>query len=136
MTNEETKSSTRPCLIVVDDDGTIREMLRVGLENQYEVVCLSTGEKVIEAIDNSHPRLLVLDVNLPGGDGYEICERVRAEARLRKLPVLFITVRRDDGTFLKSLQSGGDAVLAKPFEIGAFREKVEYLLRNSSRQGH
>ena len=129
MTNLESKSSTRPCLIVVDDDGTIREMLRVGLENQYDVVCLSTGEGVIEAIDKFHPRLLVLDVNMPGADGYAICERVRAEARLRNLPILFITARRDDATFMKSLQSGGNAVLCKPFEIAAFREKVEYLLR-------
>lgn len=133
MTNLEAKSSsTRPCLIVVDDDGTIREMLRVGLESQYDVVCLPTGEGVIQAIDESHPRLLVLDVNLPGADGHDICEKVRAEARLRRLPILFITARRDDKTFLKSLQSGGDAVLAKPFEIAAFREKVEYLLGKRS----
>jgi DNA-binding response OmpR family regulator len=132
MINEEaTSTGTRPCLIVVDDDGTIREMLRVALEKQYEVVCLSTGEAVIEAIDRFHPRLLVLDVNLPGSDGYEVCERVRAEARLRRLPILFITVRRDDATFLKSLQSGGNALLAKPFEIEAFRDKVEQLLRGS-----
>jgi two-component system phosphate regulon response regulator PhoB len=133
MTNEDAArktgtSATRPCLIVVDDDGTIREMLRVGLESLYEMVCLSSGEAVIEAIDRHHPRLLVLDVNMPGADGYEICDRVRAEARLRRLPVLFITVRKDDATFLKSLQSGGNALLEKPFEIEAFREKVRQLL--------
>lgn len=130
MMNEgyEPRGARKPRLLVVDDDGTIREMLRASLESRYEVACLPRGEGVLAAIEESRPSLLVLDVNLPGCDGHEVCERVRAEARFRRLPILFITVRKDDATFLKSLQSGGNALLVKPFEIGAFREKVEHLL--------
>jgi DNA-binding response OmpR family regulator len=121
--------SDKPCLLVVDDDAIIREMLRTSLAIHYRVVCLPSGDGVIAAIDTFLPRLLVLDVNVPGGDGHEICERVRAEARFRRLPILFITVRKDDATFLKSLQSGGNSLVMKPFEIGEFREKVEFLLK-------
>lgn len=127
MTNNELDMS-RPGVLVVDDDSTIREMLRASLEAQYQVTCLPSGEGVLRAIEEFRPRLLVLDVNMPGGDGHAVCEKVRAEARNRKLPILFITVRRDDATFLKALQSGGDALLLKPFEIGTLREKLRYLL--------
>ena len=123
----------RPCLLLVDDDGTIREMLRISLDLHYRVICLPNGEGVIGAIEEFHPRLLVLDINLPGADGYEICEKVRAEARFRRLPILFTTVRTDDATFLKGLQIGGNSLILKPFEISAFRERVEYLLKANPR---
>lgn len=134
MTELETDSAraalpgAKPCLMVIDDDGTIREMLRVSLESRYTVVCLPSGEGVLREIEQSRPRLLVLDVNMPGADGHEVCEKIRAEARFRRLPILFITVRGDDATFLKSLQSGGNALILKPFEIGALRERIAHLL--------
>lgn len=118
----------RPCLLVVDDDEAIREMLRASLQLHYRVVCLPGGEGVVHAIEQSRPRLLVLDVNLPGMDGHEVCGAVRAEARFRRLPILFMTARKDDATFLKSLQSGGNALIVKPFGVGEFREKVADLL--------
>lgn len=125
---EEDADERRPCLLVVDDDDAIREMLRASLRLRYRVVCLPSGEGVLRAIEESRPRLLVLDVNLPGLDGHEVCGAVRAEARFRRLPILFMTVRKDDATFLKSLQAGGDSLIVKPFGVGEFREKVEELL--------
>jgi|GEM_PF-603973 len=120
----------RPCLLVVDDDGIIREMLRVSLESRYDVVCRSNGENVIHALEEVRPNLIILDINLPGGDGHKVCERVRSVAKYRSLPVLFMTVRKDNAAFLQSLQSGGDALIVKPFEIAALRERVEYLLKS------
>lgn len=118
----------RPRLLVIDDDSTIREMLRVSLELNYEVVCRANGDDVVHTIEDVRPRLLLLDINIPGADGHEICSVIRDEARFRRLPILFMTVRKDDATFLKSLQSGGDALILKPFEIGPLRERLAYLL--------
>lgn len=121
----------RPRLLVIDDDSTIREMLRVSLESHYEIFCRPNGDDVVHTIEEVRPRLLLLDINIPGADGHEICSAIRDEARFRRLPILFMTVRRDDATFLKSLQSGGDALILKPFEIGSLRERVAYLLSRS-----
>lgn len=132
MTSNE-KETGRPCLLVVDDDATIREMLSVALGGSYKVVCLPGGEGVLGAIELHRPSLLVLDVNMPGGDGYGVCERVREEARHRRLPILFITARTDDATFLKTLASGGNALVVKPFEVPAFRERVRLLLEGAAR---
>lgn len=120
--------SPRPCVMVIDDDSAIRAMLKTALEKDYSVVCFSNGDEVLRSIDIYGPRLLILDINLPGSDGYSVCRRVHLRAKSRKLPVLFMTIRKDDATFLKALESGGDAVICKPFEIGALRERIEYLL--------
>ncbi len=117
-----------PCVMVVDDDGAIRLMLQAALERQYAVVCLSNGEDVLRAMETHSPKLLLLDINLPGSDGYEICAKVRDHAKAKQLPVLFMTVRKDDASFLKSLAAGGDALICKPFEMADLREKMEYLL--------
>lgn len=122
--------ASRPCLMVVDDDSSIRAMLQTALERDYSVVCLHNGEQVLGSIEVHAPRLLLLDINVPGSDGYDICSRVRQQARLKKLPVLFMTIRKDDATFLKALESGGDAVICKPFEISALRERIEHLLKS------
>ena len=120
--------SPRPCVMVIDDDSAIRAMLQTALEKDYSIVCFSNGDQVLRSIDIYAPRLLVLDINMPGSDGYDICRRVRTRAKSKKLPVLFMTIRKDDATFLKTLASGGDAVICKPFEIAALRERIAYLL--------
>ncbi len=122
--------SPRPCVMVIDDDSAIRAMLQTALEKDYSVVCFSNGDQVVRSIEIYAPRLVILDINFPGSDGYDICRRVRMHAKSRNLPVLFMTIRKDDTTFLKTLESGGDAVICKPFEISALRERIEYLLRS------
>lgn len=128
---QRSEEAERPRLLVIDDDSTIREMLRVSLELHYEVFCRPNGDDVVRTIEDVRPRLLLLDINIPGADGHEICSAIRDEARFRRLPILFMTVRKDDATFLKSLQSGGDALILKPFEIRSLRERVAYLLSRS-----
>ncbi|MDE2313707.1 MAG: response regulator [Elusimicrobia bacterium] len=128
LSRDEPAAGRLPCVMVVDDDGAIRLMLRTALEKQYAVVCLSNGEDVLSAIETHSPKLLLLDINLPGSDGYEICAKVRDRAKMKKLPILFMTVSKDDASFLKSLAAGGDALICKPFEMVDLREKIEYLL--------
>lgn len=119
----------KPCVMVVDDDGAIREMLKIALSAKYDVVCLSHGEGVAELVDTCRPGLILLDINLPGTDGFSICQSLRSRAKSRRIPILFITVRQDDESFVASLDAGGDSVLAKPFEIPELKRKIEYLLR-------
>lgn len=121
----------RHCVMVIDDDSTIRATLQAALERKYGVVCLSQGEEVLESIESHSPNLLILDINIPGSDGFEICKAVVAKAKLRKLPILFMTVRKGDKSFLNSLRAGGNSVIAKPFEISALRAKMEYLMQRN-----
>ena len=126
MGNEKNRSR----LLVIDDDSTIRAMLETALGTQYDVLSLPNGDEVLKTLVSYSPNLLLLDINIPGSDGFEICERVRAQAKLKRFPILFMTIRKDNRAFLKSLESGGDAQIHKPFEIPALRERIELLLKN------
>ncbi|MBI4424494.1 MAG: response regulator [Elusimicrobia bacterium] len=117
-------------MMVIDDDNTIRATLRAALEKKYEVVGLSNGEEVLELIESHNPHLLILDINLPGSDGFEICREVRSKAKLRNLPILFMTGRKDDKTFLDSLGAGGNSFITKPFEVSELRAKIQHLLNS------
>ena len=119
----------RPVMII-EDDNTIRATLQAALEAKYTVIALRNGDEVLERIETHHPELLILDINMPGSDGFEICAKVRSKAKLDRLPVLFMTSRKDNVTFLNSLGAGGNAFITKPFAIGELREKIEYLLAN------
>ena len=127
---EVASDGKRPGLLVIDDDSVIRVTLETALGKQYNVISLSNGEEVVLQIENYKPDLLILDINMPGSDGFEICKEVRAQAKLRNLPILFMTARKDDASFLKSLETGGDSYIPKPFEMPDLRERIEYLLKS------
>ena len=120
---------SRPCVMIIDDDNTIRATLQAALAKSYRIVGLSNGDEAVELIERHDPHLLILDINLPGSDGFEICKNVRSKAQLKNLPILFMTVRKDDRSFLDSLNSGGNASITKPFDISELREKIEWLLQ-------
>jgi DNA-binding response OmpR family regulator len=124
----------KPCLLVVDDDSSIRAMLKLALGGEYEVCCLPNGKDVVAQIDAAAPQLLILDINMPGSDGYEICENVRAHAKNKKLPVLFMTARLDNARYVESLGAGGDSCIGKPFEMPQLRRCIEYLLSKGDKK--
>lgn len=130
---ERAEERPRERLLVIDDDGIVREGLRVALESRYEVACLHDGADAVPTIERFHPRLVLLDVNIPGGDGYGVCEAIREHARFRLLPILFMSARGDDASFLRGLEAGGDSYIVKPFEIAALRDKIQEMLRSHPR---
>jgi len=119
-----------PCLMVIDDDGTIRQTLHAALGQGYEVIGLPSGEDALQMIESYKPKLLILDINMPGSDGFEVCQKIRACAATRRLPILFMTARKDDASFLNSLQAGGDSYITKPFEIAELESRIEYLINS------
>lgn len=128
--DESAPKGNPSCVMVIDDDDEIRDTLQAALKKDYEVVCLESGEEAPDLIESFKPELLILDINMPGSDGFEVCAAVRARAKSRNLPVLFMTARKDDASFLRSLQVGGDSYITKPFEIPALQDRIAYLLKH------
>lgn len=117
-------------IVIIEDDYNLRETLQRTMDKRYEVVGLSSGEgDIVGMIEGLAPELLVLDVNLPGPDGFELCRRIRGSARLEDIPILFMTARADDESFVKSLDVGGSAYIAKPFATAELIQKIETLLK-------
>lgn len=118
-------------ILVVDDDPKILSMMRRGLIFAgYDVVTVGTGEEALNQAILEVPGLVVLDVMLPGIDGFEVCRRLRsAEPRL---PILLLTARDRVPDRVEGLDAGADDYLVKPFAFDELLARIRALLRRTS----
>lgn len=117
-----------PRVVIVDDDALLRESLGLVLSGLCETTGLSSGLDLEDFLENTNADLLILDVNMPGLDGFELCRRLRSRSRWRSLPVLFLTARGGDIAYNRFLAVQGDAYLTKPFKGDELLETVMRLL--------
>ena len=121
-------------LIVVEDDDSIRDLLAAGLRFAgYDVACAANGLDGLGLVAAQHPDLVVLDVNLPDVDGFEICRRLRATGD--DVPVIFLTARRDTDDLRAGFGGGGDDYVTKPFALEELTFRIEAVLRRARAKG-
>ena len=125
-------------ILVVDDEPSITEFVSYNLRKEgYEVAVAADGDDALELAQTTPFDLVVLDVMLPGMDGYEVCRRLRADS---SVPVLFLSARDTELDKVVGLEIGGDDYLAKPFGVRELTARVKALLRRapagSARAGH
>ena len=115
--------------MVVDDEPQIVNFLRKGLTYKgFEVVSASDGERALDLAREMPPNLVVLDVMLPGLDGYEVCRRLRA-GQDEDLPILMLTARDDLPAKVAGLDSGADDYITKPFAFEELLARIRANLR-------
>jgi CheY-like chemotaxis protein len=101
---------------MVDDDGEFQSIVRKWLSPRYEHWGLTDGADLLEYLESAEPDLVILDVRMPGLDGFQLCKLMRADQRFAHLPILFLTGCKEDEDFIKNLDSGGTAYLTKPVD--------------------
>jgi putative two-component system response regulator len=111
-----TKVLEKPSIVMVDDDSEFQGIMRKWLAPYYDHCGLHNGADLIDYLEAYEPDLLILDVRMPGLDGFELCKRIRADQRFAALPILFLTGCKEDEDFIKNLDVGGTAYLTKPVE--------------------
>lgn len=120
-------SETPARILVVDDEPSITEFVSYNLKKEgYEVAVAANGDEALELGAATSFDLVVLDVMLPGIDGYEVCRRLRATS---SVPVLFLSARDTELDKVVGLEIGGDDYLAKPFGVRELTARVKALLR-------
>ncbi|UPT75154.1 MAG: response regulator [Elusimicrobiota bacterium] len=115
-------------VILVDDDGDFSSLLKDWLLPRYDVVVLPRGDDLLDEMIVVEPDLVVLDVSMPGPDGFTLCRRVRAEPRFAETPVLFLTSSNRAADFVDNLDAGGSAYVVKPVERRSLLARVAGLL--------
>jgi two-component system alkaline phosphatase synthesis response regulator PhoP len=116
-------------ILVVDDAPNIVELLRMYLEGAgYATVVATDGPSAVELHRKHRPDLVILDVMLPGMDGFEVCRAIRREA---DTPVLMLTARTDDIDAIVGLELGADDYVTKPFNPRALVARVKAILRRT-----
>lgn len=117
-------------LLVVEDEAHLREVIADNLELEgYAVATVGNGLEALERARAERPDLMLLDVMLPGLDGFEVCRRLR-EAR-DDTPILFLTARSSDDDRVRGLELGGDDFLGKPFDLRELMLRVKAILRRT-----
>jgi two-component system phosphate regulon response regulator PhoB len=114
---------------VVDDEDHLRKLLCDLLQREgYLTVEARDGAEAISRVDQHNPDLMLLDLNLPGLDGYGVLAQLRSRADTRQLPVVVLTAKGDEDNEVRVLQAGADDFLTKPFRARALYARLEKIL--------
>lgn len=120
-------------ILIVEDDRTLSEGIAMTLEGKeiriQEADCL---QKAREAVDGEPPDLILLDVNLPDGSGFDFCRELRKKA---DIPVIFLTANDMELDIVRGLEMGGDDYITKPFSLMVLRARVNSVLRRRRKGG-
>lgn len=117
-------------VLLVEDEEHLLQAIKLNLELEgYHVTTCSDGAGVMEIFRSAHWDLVILDVMLPGADGFEICQSIRLSNK--EVPVLFLTAKGGASDRIQGLKIGGDDYLTKPFELEELLLRVQKLLRRS-----
>jgi two-component system phosphate regulon response regulator PhoB len=117
-------------LMIVEDDTDIRELLRFNLEREgYKIIESASAEEAHKKMSRATPDLILLDLMLPGTDGFAFCRAVRADEKTAKIPVIMVTARDEDADIVAGLEVGADDYMTKPFSARILSARVRAVLR-------
>ena len=119
-----------PVLLIIEDDSALRQVLCVQFENEgFRVVSARNLKEARWELSRRRPSLILLDLNLPDGDGLDFCREARAKDHL--LPILILTARDEDGQVIQGLDAGADDYVRKPYSSEILAGRVRALLRRA-----
>nr|WP_144922116.1 response regulator transcription factor [Paenibacillus bovis] len=114
-------------VLVVDDEEGIRELIQLFLQKKgYEVLLADNGYKALEIIIKQQLDVILLDVEMPGMQGFDICEQIRM---ITKVPVIFVSCKKDSIDRINGLKVGGDDYITKPFDFNELEARIYAVLR-------
>jgi len=115
-------------LIVEDDPQTVKLVKFILEKNNYSTISAKDGEEGLRMARERKPDLVVLDLMLPGMDGYRVCETLKGDPNTKKIPVLVLTALDTGADFEKALEKKADWYITKPFEAQHLLKRVNYLI--------
>lgn len=116
-------------VLVVEDEEGIRELIRLFLiKKGYKVIDAEDGYEAMDLLAKENPDLILLDIEMPGMNGLEVCEQIRMQT---KLPILFVSYRKELSYKIQGLEVGGDDYITKPFDFNELEVRIRAILRRN-----
>lgn len=126
---------TRQRILVVDDDEHIRKSLAQYLEMEdFDVDVASSGPEALNRAGRQAPDLVLLDIMMPGMDGFEVVEKLRQESATRQVPIILLTARGQDTDVIKGYQLGVSSYLTKPFNLDELVDTIREVFEADGRK--
>ncbi len=112
-------------LLVVDDTETNIDILMDILGEEYDVAIAMDGEGALEAVEEDSPDLILLDILMPGIDGFEVCRQLKNNPETANIPIIFLSALTEDGDKQKGMDLGAVDFITKPFDPSEIQTKVK-----------
>ncbi len=121
-------------ILTVEDDERIRQAVKLALEEEgWDVTEAGTGEAAMESFTSHPPDVVLIDINLPGMDGFEVCRQLRRDS---DVPIIMVTARADTHDVVAGLEAGADDYMTKPFAPKELSARIRAMLRRSRNAEH
>lgn len=122
-------------ILIVDDEEHIQELIKFNLENNgYKVICAGDGIEALKLARKELPQLVLLDVMLPGMDGYDVCKEMRRDNSISNIPIIMITAKGEELDKILGLELGADDYITKPFSVRELVARTKAVLRRTKSQ--
>ena len=135
-TDVPTVSDSRSKILLVDDNDTYRNTLQEFFADTYLIQIAENGEAALLSVKTDQPDLILLDVEMPGIDGYEVCRRLKAEDCTREIPIIFLTAFGEDDDQTKGLALGAVDFIMKPSDFSLIKQRIQTHLDLKSHREH
>jgi DNA-binding response OmpR family regulator len=119
-------------ILIIDDDADLARIVQLSLDREgYQTVIATSGLEGLQEAYRVQPNLVILDIMMPGMDGWEVCRRL---VEISNVPILMLTAKGTEADIVKGLQLGADDYLTKPFSVAELVARVQALLRRAASQ--
>jgi len=120
--------------MIVDDEKQIIDLIKLSLGDEYEYMEAETGEETLLKVEQKIPDLILLDIMMPGMDGYEVAKRLKNNPKTKNTVIAMVSAKKEDHDILRGIDVGAVAFVTKPFNPMELQEKVEELLQLTTPQ--
>jgi DNA-binding response OmpR family regulator len=129
LTSERPTPECALSVLVVEDDPSARERIQTALQDRYTLQFVKSASEALDAIRIHLPDLLVSEIDLPEGDGLQLCSQVRELPEAEQLPIMLVTTRGSIQDKVAGLQAGADDYIVKPVDVRLFYARIRLLYR-------
>ncbi|MCX9083084.1 MAG: response regulator [Candidatus Methanoperedens sp.] len=123
------ESMNKPRILVVDDEPMNVEIFEGYLSGDYDVIKAYNGDEALLKVETTNPDLILLDVMMPGKNGFDVCKILKDNPKTMAIPIIFVTALNEKEDRIKALEAGADDFLSKPIDIIEVTARVKSLLR-------